>query len=101
MTTLVVRTNPLRGKGAIRFAALLHAKSGHRSQAAAEPPSPRKAVRKNIRPVSWLGDRTWVRLPASGGGRLDPRPPIQLRGSAGFAPASRAPDGNCYYTAIG
>jgi len=33
------------------------------------------------------------------GGIMDRRPPIQLRGSAGFAPASRAPDMKVYYTA--
>ncbi len=29
---------------------------------------------------------------------MDRRPPIQLRGSAGFAPASRTPEVKVYYT---
>ena len=51
--------------------------------------SPRKADRKVIRPVSWLGVLTRARLPARSSGMMGLRPPIQLRGSAGISPASR------------
>jgi hypothetical protein len=64
---------------------------GQNYRPSSHPPHGRQSV-KITRPVSWLGDHTLARLPAASGGLLGCRPPIQLRGSAGISPASRAPD---------